>query len=334
MKTYKFFLPLYISLNLLVLFAGCSPPDELQPILSPTKETASPIISATVIESTPTATNTPTSVPSSTYTLTPTPSITPTNTPTKIPPTWTPLATLSTQDAETLIYHLFETNGDCQLPCWWGLTPGLTPWQSAQQLLAQFATIETPSLNEGNEDNPSIKTTFYANVIVPVPVEISDIYFRQDFEVQEGFIQSITIPTTGNVQNYRLSKFLVENGRPNEILIRTYKDNVQGFLPFEIALFYSDKGILAVYYDQFAKVTGDNVQGCFYNSNPFLGLWDPTNEMNFVSATRKFNWFDSYWQFLPLEESTDISQDQFYDLYIERQSSACLETPANLWPEP
>ena len=34
--------------------------------------------------------------------------------------------------------ELYRTNGGCQLPCWWGIHPGLTTWPQVRQLLDRF----------------------------------------------------------------------------------------------------------------------------------------------------------------------------------------------------
>lgn len=41
-------------------------------------------------------------------------------------PTFTPVATLSIEQEGTLLSSLLANNGGCELPCWWGITPGLT----------------------------------------------------------------------------------------------------------------------------------------------------------------------------------------------------------------
>ena len=63
--------------------------------------------------------------------------------PTKIP-TLKPLPTLTTQEALLKVEDLFLHNGGCELPCWWGITPGETTWQSTQQFLASFAHYVSP----------------------------------------------------------------------------------------------------------------------------------------------------------------------------------------------
>ncbi len=82
----------------------------------------------------PPPTHQPTYTPRATYTPLPLPSATPT--PTATPePTWTPGPMLSAEAERQFFDDLFATNGGCEFPCWWGITPGVTSWD---ELLAFF----------------------------------------------------------------------------------------------------------------------------------------------------------------------------------------------------
>jgi hypothetical protein len=63
----------------------------------------------------------------------------PTRTPTTIP---TPLAPLTEEEARTFVIHMQETNGDCELPCWWGITPGETTVQAAKEILSPLMSFK------------------------------------------------------------------------------------------------------------------------------------------------------------------------------------------------
>ena len=45
-----------------------------------------------------------------------------------------PVSTLSEQEMLTLL----QTNAGCELPCWWGITPGITPWSEARTRLEGY----------------------------------------------------------------------------------------------------------------------------------------------------------------------------------------------------
>ncbi|MEZ4518001.1 MAG: hypothetical protein R3C44_14670 [Chloroflexota bacterium] len=97
------------------------------PQLQPSAEATFPTPTETRLR--PTETPTATAVPL-TSTLTPTPLPTSTSTPTPVP-------TLTIEEEDGLVRHLMETNGGCQLPCWWGIAFGAT----VESVKQQFATM-------------------------------------------------------------------------------------------------------------------------------------------------------------------------------------------------
>ncbi|RME58156.1 hypothetical protein D6779_07100 [Candidatus Parcubacteria bacterium] len=239
-------------------------------------------------------------------------------------PTWTPLPALSVEEAKKQVATLLRTNAGCELPCWWGFTPGETRWETAKHFIDSFASVVNVAEYEGLQ---------YADVIVPVPEEISPVYLRQNYVVRDGVIERIYIPTTGHVEAYRLSNFLSAYGPPAEIGVRTYSTHYRQELPFEVALFYPERGILAMYFDMRAGVEDEQVIGCIQEQNSaFLGLWSPEDEMTFVDALKVFSWFDEQWQFLPLEEVTDMDVATFYETYLDPAAEVCVRTPQALWP--
>ncbi len=67
--------------------------------------------------------------------------VTPTVTRTLSPPhllQWTPGAKLPPDEVEKKIMSLYSNNGGCELPCWWGITPGKTTGAESLSLLAPF----------------------------------------------------------------------------------------------------------------------------------------------------------------------------------------------------
>ena len=115
---------LVIVLLVLLLCVACNS----KPVLStasPLSPLASPIItsSATITlapSPTPTPLPTATSTPVSKPTLTHAPR-----------PTLGP--TLTNDEEQTLVLNLLQENGGCELPCWWGFTPGETAWATAER---------------------------------------------------------------------------------------------------------------------------------------------------------------------------------------------------------
>ena len=124
------------ALVLVSLVTGCiSGQENRQDVtteVTPIAEVPTPVETETVAPSTmhPTRTATNTATPSPTKTAVP-----PTNTP-SITPTISPAPTLSVQEEGELLSMLLTQNAGCNLPCWWGITPGEISAQEARDIFA------------------------------------------------------------------------------------------------------------------------------------------------------------------------------------------------------
>lgn len=310
---------LWIALvSLLILVGGCVAPTE--PPLA---------LSSAVFTATPTAT--------STQLATPTPSPTSTTLPTSTPvptrtPTPTPLPTLPADQAQALMLDLFRNNAGCRLPCWWGITPGQTPWETAQRFLATFAS----GIAQGSSAEHHFNTVY---LIVPTEIypHVVEFYpvLTQDYDVIDGIVEVIEVEP-GLVPNYDLSEFLKAYGSPTEVWLRTYNQAREGDLQFDVVLFYPQQGILARYATQ-AQVVGSRIRGCPQQKPAaILALWSPERVLTFSEATSQTGDIrnEEWWPYRPLPEATGMDEATFYQTFQRSNNSTCLETPADLWPQP
>jgi len=261
--------------------------------------------------------STPTVEPSITFT--PLPSLTPSPLPQV-------LSTLPPATAQAAVLDLTNNNRGCRLPCWWGFTPGETSWQTAQSFLATVAL----AIKKGSSAERPLYSVYFV-----VPKEVFSTTLTHNYKVVDGIIERIEV-IPGHTSVYSLSTFLNTYGPPDEVWIRTYNEAREGDLPFDTVLFYPRQGILARYDSQANKVV-DKIVGCPQQDPALvLALWSPKQELDFVEATnltveiRNEDW----WPYRPLEEATGIDIDVFYQTFQKSNTSSCLETPANLWPQP
>jgi len=176
---------------------------------------------------------------------------------------------------------------------------------------------------------------FFADVIFLVPKEIFPTYLTQKYQVKDGVIETIeTMP--GYISNYSLPALLGIYGQPAEVHIRTYRQAREGDLPFDTVLFYPQQGIM-VRYDSQAEKVGGRIRGCPQQRPALvLALWSPAHAMTFLEAAdqtveiRNEDW----WPYHPLQEVTGMDVATFYQTFQKSNNSTCLETPADLWPQP
>jgi hypothetical protein len=306
-------------LAVLFMVLGCRPLS--LPFASPTPSLAIPLSPSGTMTMTPLPSLTRTPEPSST----PLPSLTPTQTPAV---TWTPLPTLPVEEAQALIQDLLENNAGCRLPCWWGIVPGETSWQEAHQFLAPFATkFEQGGSGQIVEGGITYQTTNYtvAYEIVGEPRGGG-----AGFGVKNGIVDLIYVGPNSTIRSYQLHQLLTNYGKPNDIFVETFSNLPDGYLPFRLALFYSEQRILAEF-EYEAQRADDMLKGCPQPIGPQLSLWGANKVLTEEDIQRQISGPDTDPP-LSLEEVTDMSIETFYQTFKNPAYEACIETPVELWP--
>ncbi|MCL4872368.1 MAG: hypothetical protein KJ063_25685 [Anaerolineae bacterium] len=331
MKNGKFLfaIKLYV-ISISLVLVGCT---STSPAFTPTNESVSSenaIVATTVPPTQPPlpATQLPSAIPS----LTPTPTSTLTPTPTIQPTaTETPFAipTPPGIDTNEQVLWLLSTNNGCQLPCWWGITPGETEWKAAEEILTLFdANIYAASASGIDYYNPTIPLPFG-------PYEVNQV--SPIYTVQGGIVEKIETQVsigdapTDYFPQYTLPTFLTTYGQPGEVWMNTYPSAFEdNDLPFFVVLFYPDQGIVAVFDDN-GEQQGDMVQGC-PQEKPVSGLvlLPPGLNNTFGETVSKTSGLGQR-EYLSLEEATGMDVTTFYETFKNPDNTTCLETPANLW---
>ncbi len=243
--------------------------------------------------------------------------------------TLTPAPRLPQTAAHERIMSLFETNGGCRLPCWWGIVPGQTTWQDAHALLSPLLEGYTASW---------ISDKFFTNGYY------SD--FPGEFSIDEPANDT---PRVGNLliegvrteylSNLKLSSILQAYGRPEEIYIRSPRyelGNVSCLGEFELFLYYPAQQF-AVRYRYPSYRVDQPVEVCGLDQ-PALSefyLWEPSYHPSFEQASNEAGWFAGPATTRALEEATQWSIETFYTVFQSQQgSAACFHAPAFDWSNP
>lgn len=317
---------LFICLALLL--GGCTSPTKSSPTITiePLLPTKTPTTMAYQNTSIPVSTQTQTAAPS--LTTTPAPSETPTYTliPTKTctppPPTWTPLPTLSAEDANNLLNDLLENNAGCRLPCFWGIIPGKTTWQEAQNFLETFTTFSVRDIS---------RELRIIEPLIPFPREKLGT-IRHFYSFREGIVEYIVVYNGDLASSFYLPEFLKTYGKPGGVWIRTFREEEQNSQLFLLDLFYPDLGILMEYSGGNMQDLGDRLRNCLEGMNsPFIYLWSPERVMTFEEAKKIFLDTENLPQPIALPDATGMDIDAFYDSFMN-SGTVCIETPKELWP--
>lgn len=273
-------------------------------------------------------------------------------------PTTEPLV-LSNDKARETFLELLLNNGNCRLPCFWGITPGESSKEVAINILSPLVNISDQygydfssndgyiDLNYSDSDNITLETTieyFSENdVISQISVQISE---GKDFITSAGDHGSIDIfdsnTFTNHIHPYTLTSMLSTYGKPEAVLIQTFNSesslgkNIIG--GFDILLLYPSKGML-VHYETQMKVRNNFVYGCPKDSHVELKLFPSGKKDSFAHYLSKTEW-SGFWPlpikkpyWIPIQDATNMTLDQFYKTFIV-SSDNCIETPTKLWVEP
>ena len=290
--------------------------------------TATPVASVVVLEQ-PTFTVTPTFtevalLTPTVTTSTSTPTATATNTPTLTP---TPVSTLPPLAALSVVEDLLTHNAYCQLPCWWGTTPGETTWGQVNTLITSLsARISEPSdLMYGTYEIflPHVPSTLTGH---PLGLHLF-------YHVGEGVIESIKV-VGGNMPAYYLQPILANYGPPDEVWLQAMPYTPGGEVIFRIALLYLEKGFSAHIITEQRYLEDQQVVGCFSpesEQGTSLFLWIPGQYSSFPAIVEAGRFGQEASSYLPLEEATGMNITSLLNKFLEDGGGYCISTPIELW---
>ncbi len=277
------------------------------------------------------ATSAPNLLPmmSPTLSITPLPTQTIYPTPTSVPstatlfPPFTPLPKLSKDDSLARTLDLLNANSSCALPCWWNIVPGKTNMRVAMNELLSFVSKATMGSGNG---------VVVGEFLYLVPKSISSIGFIDvTLTSRSDTVDQIDVANL-NSWKYQLPSLLQTYGMPTSVWLRTYKSDYrmpQNTVPFLVALFYQEKGILAMFGETNGQVLGATIRGCIVGTAG-LTLWSPAQNLNFDDVS---TWKDYYDPYMTLEDASEIDVETFYERYKSGDTLPCIDTPAELWPD-
>jgi hypothetical protein len=270
----------------------------------------------------PTATFTPTIAPTLTPTITPAPPNIPLSTAIL---TWTPVPTLPPAEALEALLKLYADNGGCQLPCWWGITPGKTSWQEARTKLSRLGHISRPF---GGKEVVRYEFSF----VIPAEIDSSG-SFEPDIGVKDDIVVGISLNSRwvrGDF-DYSLAGWLQVWGTPGEIWLKVVT-TAPSEIQYEMDLFYPAKGIL-LNVTGIAQAHGDSLSICPQTFKrdifpPALVLWSPSKNITYQTMFSDLlgKTIVDQNKFSLLEKLTDnFGPGDFYETYRDPKATACFD---------
>lgn len=253
----------------------------------------------------------------------------PNRTPEPLLVTLSPARTLPPAAIATNVASLVKDNGGCELPCFWGIQPGITRWTDALDQLWAATTSVVTVANMRHEIYSRGKLQMAQGFGLSTGDSQGHVLALSQYFVIDGVVDSISIANYGTAEAYDIGSILAEFGEPSTILVKTYSDYFgDGVLSFWLLLYYPEASTVFIYDTQAQKVD-DRVSVCFNgHDGPSIVTW-PIDDIRPLETLRISYPLDLM---RPLSEATSMTPGAFHRQFSVHRAWACLDTPASLWP--
>jgi hypothetical protein len=229
-----------------------------------------------------------------------------------------PLQTITQTTTSTPELLLTEQVGECRLPCWWGITPGVTTWDNAIKTLEQL--------------KENFREIIVSEVDDYIEIDLLDdggfVWFRRN---DTGVIDEIKLSTTPS-RSKEYYELMTEYGEPSDVYLFAYQHFQGDYPPATVILNYAREGILAEY-EFTAKLDEirNTITICPIPERQKIQLERKGTTLSF-DEIRNFVMGISDFPMLKIEDSTSMTKHDFYLLYNDKNQTKCFETPLSLWP--
>ena len=305
------------AIFLFLFLVGCSSNEILATATPGFAATPSPLSSETIVPPTQTVTSTATLLPVLTST-----------------PLFTPFPTFSsTQSVENLRIWL-QGVFDCLLPCWGGITPGITTWHEARQILEQMSEFANVNVSENMSCDfgacNAVSWSLY-------PDTVAEGIFYTKLPENTVHVININIQNEGTkkinfLRNIQMQDAFRWYGAPPILLFNVETDRAENRF-MEIVLVYPQRQSV-IKYIKATELNGNKVENCGRDERIELIILDNKEQLLSVDAinnaveTRHLH-LDA--RYKTLGETTGLSMNSFYDA-ISRFNDYCISTPVDIWP--
>jgi hypothetical protein len=235
--------------------------------------------------------------------------------------TYTPLPTIDRFGIQGLI----DTNGGCELPCWWGIEPGKTTLEQ----VTVFLNPITKKLESYGPSKITVKGIQYERIVSEFSYTLPG---RQDMGgisiiFWNGVVTYLDVDSSTMSYRWKISQILQKMGKPTEIYLLVIPSWSE--IPVTLVLYYPDQ---RVYFQKYIDAYEENgiVKICLPQKGLALATWSSDFDINdrfkdFVLGS------GSERELQRLEEATSLTKDDFYEIFSDPSSLNCFESPLDVW---
>lgn len=233
------------------------------------------------------------------------------------------LATLPYSEAQKKIKEIWETNGSCNFPCWFGITPGISTMNDLYMSIVPISGIvEMNAYNDG------------AWVEIPYQ-ELPEKKIRFFFRLSGDKVEEIKILTHQNLRN-----ILLKNGMPTQIWVYMKLAGYFDVVTFSFVVYYQQLNLVVEYLGQepvYANYSDQfNVRLCsdLIDKN-YFGMYLFPKEIIHNETDLFTNWdlgraenFDLHKK---IGEVSNMTVETFYNNFLMASPDQCFLSSLDFW---
>jgi hypothetical protein len=251
-------------------------------------------------------------------------------------------------DAEdALLVDMLSSNGGCELPCWWGITPGVTSWENAQERFLSYGKSVTSWSWDADKWGMGHKVGLFGrHGSYPFDYVVAHTFYEKEGTVSligaQGHVPgwpakewSLSPRFAQDWDRYTLDQVLARFGKPSQVLLHYWGDFEA---LFSVGVLYEERGILVEY---MGLARGEKEEGEYLFDTVVLcptrdrvtdiNVWLSSPELE-ISLSDVFEDLGGghpgllpYRNIVSLEEATGTSLDAFYTTYVASDADSCLQ---------
>lgn len=230
--------------------------------------------------------------------------------------------------------ELLQTNGGCELPCFWGIKVGETKWEDARPWLSKLTKIydDENFYTNGDGGYPAYDMAFILRDEVPPRIDAPPQSFVIVVTIGEERIQRLVFSPVGSIgdieffpeyiQTYSLENIFKQLGKPDYVFIyvcEKYKHPC-----FIMAILYETQKIVI-------DITGEDLPdnqvcpkigegGNLTSMN--ISIANPTSDLELIPPSMVINPYLA--DLKPIKKVLGIDESEFYSRVLS-ESPACFD---------
>jgi hypothetical protein len=247
------------------------------------------------------------------------------------------------QAESDFLVDMLQTNLDCDLPCWWGITPGETSWETTlTQFLSYGKSIAVYTDNTLNLGGVQRVSLFSRKDPAPFAYLLEhEIYVRTGYvDLLGARAHTFNGEPFGELlldfERYTPRHILARFGKPSQILLHYWQDDPKS--PYTVGLIFEREGLMVEYEGRVQPVSnsndkdGDSVEPviiCLDQDHlSGINIWarSPRRSPTMAEVFKQLGgYFDKNYLNTPsIEQATGNDIEWFYENFLEPTPKSCL----------